>query len=269
MGPDGRFIRSPSKQKRAMVIESEDSEASLIDIVSPKTPEILDNTAIKKGTFGRGRPKLIRDQASPISPQISPDNNPTPGKRSGPLTITMTNMTDTDVDRAIEDAKSSDQEVFIRDEYGKVFTDNKPNPNTLEDNLEIYELDLASNLSSSTEIETEEKESIRRSIRLTKTNPIIKYNKQICHDYRSYRRKAQFGRHTESSRRWTRGGRQQPENQSQDKIQTLRAVNHHNTHNSGERSTAHQTSDQWRNNRHNRKQNAPLADQQPIVEGGM
>ena len=167
-GPDGQFIRSPSKQKRAMVIESEDdSEAPLMNIVSPKTPEISDNTASKKSTFGRGRPKLIRDRASPKSPQTSPNKNPTPGNSTGPLTITTTNVTDTKIDSAIEDAKSTDQEVFIRDEYGKVFTDNKPNRNTQEDNLENSELDLASNLSSSTEIETEEKELISRSKRLT------------------------------------------------------------------------------------------------------
>ena len=158
-GPDFRFIRSPFKQKRAMVIESEDdSEAPLMNIVSLKTPEIPDKTATKKSTFGRGRPKLIRDRASPNSPQTSPDNNPTPGNSMGPLTITRTNLTDTEVDRAIEDAKSADQEVFIRDEYGKVFTDNKPNPNTLEDLPENSELGLASNLSSGTEIEIEEKE---------------------------------------------------------------------------------------------------------------
>ena len=61
----------------------------------------------------------------------------------GPLTITATNTTDTEIDRAIEDAKNADQEVFIRDENGKVFTDNKPNPNKFEDNLENSELDLA------------------------------------------------------------------------------------------------------------------------------
>ena len=246
-----------------MVIESDrESEAPLMDIVNPKTPEIQDNTATKKSTFGRGRPKLIRDRATPNSPQTSPDNNPTPGNSTGPLTITTTNMTDTEVDRAIEDAKSADQEVFIRDEYGKVFTDKKPNPNTLEDNLENSELDLASNLSSSTEIETEEKEPIRRSKRLAETNPIIRYNNPICHDFRSYCRKAEFGRHTESTGRWREtgrlGGRDQPLNQSQDKIQTLRAGNHRNIHNSRKRSTAHQTSDLWRNIRHNREENAPI-----------
>ena len=36
-GPDGRFIRSPSKQKRAMVLESDsESETPLMDTESPK-----------------------------------------------------------------------------------------------------------------------------------------------------------------------------------------------------------------------------------------
>ena len=110
-----------------------------------------------------------------------------------PLTITTANMTDTEVDRAIEDAKSADQDIFIRDENCKVFTDNKPHPSTFEDILENSDLELASNTSSSTEIETEEKEPIRRSKRLTKTNPIVRYNNPICHDYRSHRRKAELG----------------------------------------------------------------------------
>ena len=107
-------------------------------------------------------------------------------------------MTDTEVDRTIDNAKNADQEVFIRDENGKVFIDNKPRLSTFEDNLENSELDLASNLSSSTENETEEKEPISRSKRLTKTNPIVRYNNPICHDYRSHRRKAELGPHTES-----------------------------------------------------------------------
>ena len=90
----------------------------------------------------------------------------------GTLTITTPNMTDTEVDRAIEDANRTDQEIFIRDESGKVRSDN--NANLFAENLENSELDLASNLISSTEIETKEKEAIRRSKRLTKTSPIIR-----------------------------------------------------------------------------------------------
>ena len=90
-------------------------------------------------------------------------------------------MTDTEVDRPIEDAKIAEQEVFIRDDNGKVFTDNKTQSRPFGVILENSELDLASNLSSSTEIKTEENERIRRSKRLTKTNPIVRYNNPICH----------------------------------------------------------------------------------------
>ena len=252
-----------------MVIDSEDdSEAPLMDLVNPKTPESPNTTVTKRGSIGRGRPKLIRDRNSSKSPQTSPDNKPTQGNSMGPLTIITTNMTDTEVDRAIEDAKSADQQVFIRDENGKVFTDDKPHPSTFEDNLENSELDLASNLSSSTEIETEENEPIRRSKRLIKTNPVLRYNNPICHDYRSHRTKAELGPHTEPKGRRTGGGRQQPLNQSQDKIQTLRTANHRNTYNSRGRSTAHQTLDQWRNNRHNKLQNAPIGGSSANSRGG-
>ena len=257
-GSDGGFIRSPSKQRRTMVIGSEDdSEAPLMEWANQKTPESPNTTVTKKGSLGRGRPKLIRDRNSSNSPQTSPDNNHTQGSSTGPLTITTTNMKDTDVDRTIEDANIADQEVFIRDDNGKVFTDNKTQPRPFEEILEDSELDLASNLSSSTEIEIEENDPIRRSKRSTKTNPIVRYNNPICQDYRSYCRKAELGPHTESNRGRTGGGRKHP-NQSQDKIQTLRTANHRNIYNSRERSTAHQTLDQWRTNRHNEKQNAPI-----------
>ena len=79
-GSDGRFIRSPSKQRRTMVIDSEnDSEAPLMEWANQKTPESPNTTVTKKGSLGRGRPKLIRDRNSSNSPQTSPDNNPTQG----------------------------------------------------------------------------------------------------------------------------------------------------------------------------------------------
>ena len=78
-GPDGRFIISPSKQKWAMVIESDSgSETPLMDTESPKMPEPLDNTPLRKSTFGRGGPKLVKDRTSPNSPQ-TPTNTPMPG----------------------------------------------------------------------------------------------------------------------------------------------------------------------------------------------
>ena len=71
-----------------------------------------------------------------------------------------------------------------------------------KNNFGNSELDLASNLSSSTELEAdikhEEEKPIRRSKRLTKTNPIVRYNNPICHDYRKHRRKAELGSNTES-----------------------------------------------------------------------
>ena len=100
-----------------------------------------------------------------------------------------------------------DQNLLIRDENGEVFTDNDTNSNTLEDNFENLALDLASNLSSSTEIDTEIKESIRRSKRLTKTNPIIRYNNPFCHGYRKHREKTEFGNNIESTNRSTGGER--------------------------------------------------------------
>ena len=200
-----------------------------MDIASPKTPEALNNTAIKRSAFGRGRLKGIRDRASLNSPQTSPDNNLTPGNNIGPLTIKATNRTDREVDGAIEDAKSVDQKVFIRDENSKVFTDNKTNQSTFEDNLENSELDLASNLNSGTEIEIEEKEPIRRSKRLTKPNPIVRYSSPVCNDYRAYRKRLNSGAITRQSSDVT--GSQPPQ---------------------------HQTPGQWRNIRHSRMQNAPI-----------
>ena len=119
-----------------MVIESEsESETPLMDTESPKTPELSDNTTLKKCTFGRCRPKLVRDRTNSNSPKAT--------TALGPLTITATNMTDTEIDRAIDDAKCADQEILIRDENGKVFTDNNTNSNILEDNFENSDLDLA------------------------------------------------------------------------------------------------------------------------------
>ena len=85
--PDGRFIRSPSKQKRAMVIESEDdSEPPLMYIVSPKTPEILDNTAIKKNTFNR-QTQIHQRPRQPKFSTNQPRHQPYTRKQHGPTDI--------------------------------------------------------------------------------------------------------------------------------------------------------------------------------------
>ena len=99
-----------------MIESGSESETPLMDTESPKTPD-PPMTTTTSGAFGRGRPKLVRDRKSTSSPQKTAHHTP------GALTIVATNMTDTEVDRAIEDAKQADQELLIRDENGKVLTD--------------------------------------------------------------------------------------------------------------------------------------------------
>ena len=90
-------------------------------------------------------------------------------------------MTEEAAGRAIEDARRANTELHIRDSNGKVFQNNFENPSRGEEEEELEkigetsELDLLSNLSSSTEIEQETKEhNLRRSKRVTKTNPIVR-----------------------------------------------------------------------------------------------
>ena len=156
-------------------------------------------------------------------------------------------MTDTEIDRAIEDARQANDELFIRAHYhdnGKVFKNLTSFPKTGEENnFENSELDLASNLSSSTELEADikhgEEKTIRRSKRLTKTNPIIRYNNPICHDYRKHRRKAKLG-----STEPNGNGDEQPQlNQTTDNRLTSRANNHRDNHKSEDRLSVHKQLD--------------------------
>ena len=251
-GPDGRFITSPSKHRRTTVIESDsESETPLMDTTSPKTPEPQPNTTIKTGTIGRGRPKLVRDRTTSNSPQAA--------TTTGPLTIVTANMTDTEIDRAITDTKNADQELFLRDENGKVLINNNSNQNALEDNFENSDLDL---------IDKEEKEPIRRSKRLTKTNPIIRYNKPICHDYRKHRKQTEFG-NTGSTNSTTGGERRRSLDRSDTHIQTLRPIANRNKQSCREWSTVHQKLDQWRNIRHNKHSNNPIGRSSANSKGGM
>ena len=64
-------------------------------------------------------------------------------------------MTDTEINRAISDAKQANEELFIRDENGKAFNNDNTFPNEREENS--LDLDFANNLSSSTELETDVK----------------------------------------------------------------------------------------------------------------
>ena len=82
-------------------------------------------------------------------------------------------MTNEDVNRAIETPKRGEKEEEETEKMDK-----------------NSELELLSNLSSSTEIEQETKEhNLRRSKRLTKTNPIVRRNNPVPSDYRNYSQK--------------------------------------------------------------------------------
>ena len=85
------------------------------------------------------------------------------------MTIVTENMTTEAVDRAIEDAREADTEIHLKDSNGKVSHNvikSLKKEEEEEDELENSELELLSNLSSSSEIEQETKEhNLRRSKR--------------------------------------------------------------------------------------------------------
>ena len=153
-GPDGRLARSPLKHRRMAIIESESEpevEAPPMETESPKTPEPSDYAILKRSTFGRGKPKITEDRPSPGSPLETPGKIPELDDKMGPLTINTSHMTETEIRQAIQDAETAEQELFIRDENSKVPINSNMNP---KDNLETA-LELANNLSSSTEIEAD------------------------------------------------------------------------------------------------------------------
>ena len=85
---------------------------------SPTTLDQSDNARVKKSTFDRGKPlKVIRDRQNSRPHQSSPGGT----RNTGPLTFTAANMTDTETDHAIDDARQDNDELFIRDDNGKVF----------------------------------------------------------------------------------------------------------------------------------------------------
>ena len=255
-GPDGRFTKSPPKARRTYILESDNE--------SEPTPDQTDNTTVKKGTFGRGRPVQKRERSESSSPHSTPGGT---NKDIGPLTIT-TNMTDTEINRAISDAKQANEELFIRDENGKAFNNNNIFPNEGEENS--LDIDFANNLSSSTELETDvkrEEKKVRRSKRLPKTNPIIRYNHPICHDYRNHRRKAELGRNTGPNP--NRYGNKQPElNPTADNKQTSRIKEHCDKSQCEDRLPVHKHMDHWRNHRHTEATQNPIGQSTANSEGG-
>ena len=89
----------------------------------------------------------------------------------GPLTINAEQMLESDTEQIISDTQQSGQDEHIKDINGKVF-------NTIDSDQ-----DLARNFSSSTEIDKETQNlpetNLRRSKRLTKTNPVIRLNNPV------------------------------------------------------------------------------------------
>ena len=143
--------------------------------------------ARKSGSFGRGYPKPTQNKQKAGSPTGSTDS-------LGPLTAITDNMTDTDLDRVNKDARETDKELYIKDTNGKGTQYYQKPYNWRGDyyqkhntEAETTEIDLINNLSSSTEIVQETKEhSLRRSKRLTKTNPIIRHNNPVPSHYRKH-----------------------------------------------------------------------------------
>ena len=173
-GPDGRFPKKQDKSKHSP--EKSPSEEDLD--TSPEPP-----TTKWTSTIGRGRPRTTRESTSP-------DN--TPGQQNntgtGMLTIISNQMSEFDIDQTIKDSTQSGQEIQIRDDSGKVtFYNNKKT----ENKLDTSELELVSNLSSSTEIKNDleqlENANLRRSKRQTITNPIVRLNNPVNQsDYRKH-----------------------------------------------------------------------------------
>ena len=107
------------KPKKTYVIESEDvPETPPPEVSSSTNLDQSDNATVKKSTFGRVRPlKLLRDRQSSSPHQSSPGET----RNTGPLTITAADMTDKEIDRAIEDARQANDERFVKGDNGKVF----------------------------------------------------------------------------------------------------------------------------------------------------
>ena len=169
-------------------------------------------------------------------------------------------MTDTEIERAIEDARQANDELCIRDDNGKVFKKSTSFPKTGEENnFENSDLDLTSNLSSSTEIEADNKHedetTVRRSKRLTKTNPIVRNKNPICHGYRRHRSKAKLGSNTESNG----NGDEQPQLiHTMGYELTSRANMHRDNHESEDLSPVHKQTNHWRNHRHTESRQNPI-----------
>ena len=134
-------------------------------------------------------------------------------KQLGPLTINADQMLDSDIEQIISDTQQSGQALHIRDNNRKVTY------KTFEKRIES-DLELASDLSSSTEIgkgmENIKETILRLSKRLTKTNPIVRLNIHFNQsDYRKHRKTAESVTTTGDNRKNDGAGqRRKPVNRS-------------------------------------------------------
>ena len=163
-GPDGRFARKEDRTPATPPLpEPFQSKEQQWD-TSPEPPSNR-----KYGTVGRGKPKLITNREQPASTEKQPGTDK--NKTMGPLTMNAEQMSESGKEKNISDTQQSGQELHIKDIDGKVF-------NTIDSDL-----DLASNLSASTEIdkgtENLQETNVRRSKRLTKTNPVNRLNNPV------------------------------------------------------------------------------------------
>ena len=122
---------------------------------------------------------MIRNRGQPASPEKQPGTGK--NKTMGPLTDNAEQMSESDIEQIISDTQQSGQYLHIKDINGKVF-------NTIDSDL-----DSASNLCSSTEIDKEtenlQETNLRRSKCLSKTNPVLRLNNPVNQsDYRKHRK---------------------------------------------------------------------------------
>ena len=116
-------------------------------------------------------------------------------------------MSESDKEQVINDTQQSGQDLHIKDINGKV-------SNTIDSDLE-----LASNLSTEIDkdLENAQETNLRRSKRLTKTNPLIRINNPVIQsDYRKHRKTSKLVTTTADNRRNAGvGKRRQPVIRSQ------------------------------------------------------
>ena len=259
-GPDGRFAKKRTKTnnnpRKSHTEEDTDT--------SPEPPTIK-----RQGTIGRERPRLTRNNTAPAS-NNTPDKQNNTG--TGTLTINADQMLESDIDKTIKDSTQSRQDIQIKDKSGKVPFDNNKKK---ENDLDLSELELASNLSSSTEIEKDteqlENENLRRSKSLTKTNPIVRLNNPVNQsDYRKHSKTTQPVTTSRMLRRNARGKqRGRPINRPKYKT-SPQPEKQHASHGTPEKTSP----DHGRNTEHiyitdSNVYTNPLDDSPPITEEGM